>query len=111
MYTYYKGEPTLPVKDGYDIFMGTLHKGKTSRSTEIQRYEMYLEKNPTWEDSQRCESEIGDELFERQMLVTKRKKNETDEELRRRVSCNTSISLNRWKYIEDGCWVHKWGTL
>ena len=111
MSSFYKGSPTLPVKDGYDIFMGTLHKGKTSRSTEVQRQELYLEKDATYESEQNSITEISNALLEKQMLVTKRKKNETNKELKRRLGFNSSLTINRWKYIEDGCWVHKWGTL
>ena len=39
-----KGSPNLTEKEGYDIYLFTTHRGKTSRGKELYRKEIYLKK-------------------------------------------------------------------
>ena len=103
---YSKGKPSLPPKKGYNIFLGTLHRGKSARGKEICRDEMYVEENTCYFFKKDKEFNV----FDVAKSHFRKKKDETEEDFEHRISDCTNINV--WRFDEvGGGWEHIWGDL
>ena len=95
-----KGKPSLPRKEGYNIFLGTLHRGNTARGKEICRDEMYVKENTCYHDRNREDADFN--IYEVVKSHFRKKKDETEEDFEHRISDCTNINVWMLHKSEDG---------
>ena len=105
---YGKGKPSLPQKEGYNIFLETLHRGNTARGKEICRGEMYVKEYTCFHDRNREDANFN--IYEVAKSHFRKKKDETEQDFEHRISDCTN--KNVWMYHKSGDgWEHVWGDL
>ena len=102
-----KGSPNLTEKEGYDIYLFTTHRGKTSKGKELYRKEIYLKKGDNIYSESCKKIDLG--IFENIKKCFKQKKNETEHDFKVRVMESTNNLV--YKFHKEIWWEHLWGII
>ena len=100
------GVPSIPEKDGETIKRVELCNGKTGEGKVVSFLDYYSIKNDSWEnDKQRIDT--NQKCWNNSLSTLRPKKNETPEELDKRIQKKISEGKLSWKrrtYEGDGFW-------
>ena len=105
MVLYLKGEPTIELKEGFEIWKGSLHRSSMKSKTIFER-DFHIDEN-----SPDKQGVVSQKLFEEYSLTKKKKSNETEKDFEHRVTGNVNLYI--WKHHKDtnisSGWEHVWG--